>query len=64
MITIFGSLFLFVLLIYSNQINGPLCLWQCFIFPVLSSKTKFNSQSYVNLSRILSILEVAEMSYF
>ena len=33
-------------------------------FEKWSSKTKINSQSSVNLSRILSILEVAETSYF
>ena len=57
----------FVLLIKSNQ---SMVLWSLAVFYISSSfekwssKTKINSQSSVNLSRILSILEVAETSYF
>ena len=43
----------------------PLAVFYIFSsFEKWSSKTKINSQSSVNLSRLLSILEVAETSYF
>ena len=63
--TIFGNLLLFCSVDLVKLVNGPLAVFYISSsFEKRSSKTKINSQSSVNLSRILSILEVAETSYF